>query len=321
MDAFEVLRQLDELEDSDDDFDGYICEEDLDEDLEGDHESMQASEEQAATTTASEEPTTTTASTATSMPEYQGRRGCTVDMANKTPLDFFGLLVTEQMLEHIVQQTNLYAQQFLNSSDLRPRSRANLWEKQPHNIDELRKFLALVIVMGIIHFPSIEDYWVKSWPFSNSTFSSVLKRDRFTLLLKFLHLNDNSQYIPKGQPGHDPLYKIRPFMDNLIRNFQHSYIPGRELSLDESMIGFKGRLGFVQYMPKKPTKWGLKAFVLADGVTGYALNWKLYTGGWVDRNCWWWAARWVGWEWLGRQVGKVGGSRGYVHNYKTQGVN
>ena len=45
------------------------------------------------------------------------------------------------------------------------------------------------------------------------------------------------------------------------------------------MIGFKGRLGFVQYMPKKPTKWGLKAFVLADGVTGYALNWKLYTGG------------------------------------------
>ena len=48
--------------------------------------------------------------------------------------------------------------------------------------------------------------------------------------------------------------------------------------MDESMIAFKGRLGFVQYLPKKPIKWGLKAFVLADGVTGYVCNWRLYTG-------------------------------------------
>ena len=44
------------------------------------------------------------------------------------------------------------------------------------------------------------------------------------------------------------------------------------------MIGFKGRLGFIQYMPKKPTKWGLKAFVLADAHTGYMYSWHLYTG-------------------------------------------
>lgn len=278
MDAFDVLRELDE--DSDDDFGGYIDEEEWNDNNDPimDSESEQASQEPA------EEASTSTASTSASLselPEYQGRSGCTVDMTNKTPVDFFRLLLTDQMLEQIVQQTNLYAQQFLDSSTLPPRSRANLWEKKQHNLAELRKFLALVIVMGIIHFPSVEDYWVTSWPFSNNTFSDVLKRDRFTLLLRFFHLNDNSQYIPKGQPGHDPLYKIRPFMDTLIQNFQRTYIPGRELSLDESMIGFKGRLGFVQYMPKKPTKWGLKAFVLADGATGYALNWKLYTGGWV----------------------------------------
>ncbi len=44
------------------------------------------------------------------------------------------------------------------------------------------------------------------------------------------------------------------------------------------MIGFNGRLGFVQYMPKKPTKWGLKAFVVSDSTTSYAFNWELYTG-------------------------------------------
>ena len=31
-------------------------------------------------------------------------------------------------------------------------------------------------------------------------------------------------------------------------------------------------------MPKKPTKWGMKAFVLSDALTGYMYNWHLYTG-------------------------------------------
>jgi len=48
--------------------------------------------------------------------------------------------------------------------------------------------------------------------------------------------------------------------------------------MDESMIGFKGRLWFIQCMPKKPTKWRMKAYVLADSITGYTYNWRLYTG-------------------------------------------
>ena len=105
-----------------------------------------------------------------------------------------------------------------------------------------------------------------------------MKRDRFCLLLRFLHLNDIRKYIPKGQVGHDPQYKIRPFLEPLLRNLKLSYTPGCEISIDESMIGFKGHIGFLQYAPKKPTKWGLKVFVLADNRTGYACNWKLYTG-------------------------------------------
>ena len=95
--------------------------------------------------------------------------------------------------------------------------------------------------------------------------------------MRFLHLNDNSKY-KKGEPGHDPLYKLWPFLTPLIANFQSSYTLHREVSVDESMIGFKGRLGFIQYMPKKPTEWGMNAFVLSDAHTGYIFNWHLYTG-------------------------------------------
>ena len=31
-------------------------------------------------------------------------------------------------------------------------------------------------------------------------------------------------------------------------------------------------------MPKKPIKWGIKAWVLADSLTGYVCNFKWYTG-------------------------------------------
>lgn len=212
------------------------------------------------------------------LPEYTQQPHCTQDMTNKSPLDFFQLFITDSILETVVAQTNLFAQQYLDSHELKQRSRVQQWVKSPHNMAELRKFLALIIIMGLISYPSIEDYWVTSWPFAISTFSSIMSRDRFSLLLRFLHLNDSTKYIPKGEPGYDPLYKLRPFVDPLIANFKAAFTLGRELSVDEGMIGFKGRLWFLQYMPKKPTKWGMKAFVLADSATGYTYNWKLYTG-------------------------------------------
>ena len=100
-----------------------------------------------------------------------------------------------------------------------------------------------------------------------------MKRDRFTLILQFLHLNDNSLYIEKGEPGHYPLYKLRPFIQPLLANFQGNYILSKEISIDETMIVFKGRWSFIQYIPKKRTKWEIKAYVLVDASTGYMHNW------------------------------------------------
>ena len=33
------------------------------------------------------------------------------------------------------------------------------------------------------------------------------------------------------------------------------------------MIGTRGRLSFLQYLPKKPTKWGIKLWVCAESKT------------------------------------------------------
>ena len=44
------------------------------------------------------------------------------------------------------------------------------------------------------------------------------------------------------------------------------------------MIKFKGRLGFKQYLKNKPTKWGIKVFVLSDAVSAYIKRIQIYTG-------------------------------------------
>ncbi|XP_041346649.1 piggyBac transposable element-derived protein 4-like [Gigantopelta aegis] len=55
-------------------------------------------------------------------------------------------------------------------------------------------------------------------------------------------------------------------------------MPYGQFSLDESMIKFKGRLGFRQYMPAKPIKWGVKMWSLCEADTGYLYNFQIYTG-------------------------------------------
>ena len=94
-------------------------------------------------------------------------------------------------------------------------------------------------------------------------FRSILPRDRFFAILRFLHLSDNSSAIPRGQPGHDRSFKVRPMISSMVEAWQDAYDIEKSVSVDECMIAFKGRVSMRQYMPKKPSKWGLKGWVLA----------------------------------------------------------
>ena len=88
-----------------------------------------------------------------------------------------------------------------------------------------------------------------------------MSRDRFKLILKFLHFNDNSTYDP-NDPDRDRLHKVRPFLDLIRNRFQRVYKPGKNLSVDESLILFKGRIHFRQYIKTKRARFGIKLYEL-----------------------------------------------------------
>jgi len=82
----------------------------------------------------------------------------------------------------------------------------------------------------------------------------------------------------RSDPNYDKLWKIRPLITALEKNCRELYSPHPQLSVDESMIGTKCRLSFIQYMPAKPVKWGVKVWVLCDSVNGYICTFDVYTG-------------------------------------------
>ena len=106
-----------------------------------------------------------------------------------------------------------------------------------------------------------------------------MSRIRFQQIFRFFHLSTSSKQVHSiHQPGYDRLFKVRKFLDLVSPKFEQEYIPHKQVTIDEAMIPFKGRLSFKQYMKDKPVKWGIKVFVLSDAHNGYVYRLQVYTG-------------------------------------------
>ncbi|GFW78142.1 piggyBac transposable element-derived protein 4 [Trichonephila clavipes] len=125
--------------------------------------------------------------------------------------------------------------------------------------------------MGHIEKDSIQDYWTTDNLIETPIFREVMPRDRFLMILKFLHFSDNSLKESRDSPTYDRLWKIRKVFDSFNRIFKEVYDPTENLSFDEVIIKFKGRVLFKQYIPKKRKQWGLKMYKIADA-TGYTYD-------------------------------------------------
>ncbi|GFN97528.1 PiggyBac transposase uribo1 [Plakobranchus ocellatus] len=108
--------------------------------------------------------------------------------------------------------------------------------------------------MGLGKKPTLHDQWTRH-PVLHSSFApEVIVRERPLSILAFLHINDNATFVPHGQPDHDPIQKIRPFVDYLNAKFEEVCQPQQEVCIDEAMIPFKGRSRFNVYMKDKLIK-------------------------------------------------------------------
>ena len=133
--------------------------------------------------------------------------------------------------------------------------------------------------MGLINLPTISDYWKTTWESHVPFFSKVMPRNRFQIILSHLHVSHTEPGCTEKKTD-----KIQMFLDQLLPKFRENYNPSENISVDETMIGHRGRFSVIQYMPQKPTKWGIKLYSLADSLNGYILDILVYTGSETQTN-------------------------------------
>jgi len=146
----------------------------------------------------------------------------------------------------------------------------NNWEDT--NVEEIQAYIGILIYMGLVDLPEFENYFRGEFCVCPIVRQAITLK-RFKKLGQYLHLNVEEERPDQQSADFDILYKARPAL-GLIDKFTLAYIPGCELAVDEAMIGFKGRF----FLPGKPTKWGIKAWGLADSANGYLLKCDIYKG-------------------------------------------
>ncbi|XP_012246014.1 piggyBac transposable element-derived protein 4-like [Bombus impatiens] len=105
-----------------------------------------------------------------------------------------------------------------------------------------------------------------------------MSRNRFELLLANLHFANNETI---GQSN--TLGKVLPLINILTDNYQQIFSPGKDIVVNETMVPWRGRLIFRQYIPTKSHKYGIKLFKLCF-TEGYTWSVKVYSGREITGN-------------------------------------
>ena len=153
------------------------------------------------------------------------------------------------------------------------------WSLDGITLESLKRYIGLCINMGLIRKKNIEEYWSKKNPCKATLFFAfVMPFRKFAMMQRCLHVGAMDTPA-RGQPGFDPWSKVRPVLDAVNATFKKHYVVPRYLSIDESMVGMKNRVIFLQYMPnKRHSRVGIKKFELCDSMTGYVMHVELYAG-------------------------------------------
>lgn len=182
------------------------------------------------------------------------------DLQNKTTsVDFFSLFFDENVMQHIIQQSNAYALE----------KNANM----PLNVtkEELHVFFGGLLLSGYGKYTNKRMYWAREDDVPK-ILSDSMRLNRFESILRNLHLNDNTQ-----TDKEDKLYKLRPLISILNKNFNIFGGLEENLSIDESMIPYYGKHYAKHYIKGKPIRFGFKNWALCTD-NGYMLAFDIYTG-------------------------------------------
>jgi hypothetical protein len=186
-----------------------------------------------------------------------GRRKC-----GETAKSNFDIFIDNPLLDIIVECTNDKA---------RSEQAEFVTDKQ-----EIVCFIGITILIGVYkgRGEPVRSLWSHSE--GRKCISQFMSRTRYELITKFLRFDlSETRQRRRNQTKFAPMGSV---FDMWEQKLAQPFIPYEYVTVDETLVPFRGRCSFKQYMPSKPAKYGLKFWCLCDAQTAYCLHMRPYLG-------------------------------------------
>jgi len=145
------------------------------------------------------------------------------------------------------------------------------------SVTEIRALIGILLFLGATQSSKVStvNNWAKDGT-GKLLFIAAMSQKLFLFLLYCLRFNDSTT---RAQRRADyKLAPIRNIYDKFVAACEANYTPGTGCTVGESLYGFRGMYSFKQFIPNKPSKYGIKVYVLSDSKTFYSVSSKIYTG-------------------------------------------
>ena len=166
-------------------------------------------------------------------------------------IDFFSLFFSDDVLEKIVEFTNVYAWGKIDEKHSYAQQDGS-WQETTK--EEISKLIGVFIYFGLVPVPDCMNYWSTQSLYHGLWARAFFTRLRFKALLSFVHC------AMPGVGAGDRLWKVRYLYDIIREKCIRFWQPRQTVSIDERMLSFKGRSAMKVYIKDKPTKWGLTLY-------------------------------------------------------------
>ena len=181
-----------------------------------------------------------------------------------TPEDAFLLYIDNKLVNMMIKYTNAEGK----------KKRGNEWKMMDEI--ELKAFIGCLIHAGALHQNKHSLDTLFNPADGNPLIRAAFSHNRFQDLLTFLRFDDKNTRSERKE--RDQFCPIRDFWDQWHKNLGKYFVPGENVTVDEQLVPFRGRCIFLQYMPSKPDKYGMKIFWVCDSETAYPLRGLPYLG-------------------------------------------
>ena len=142
---------------------------------------------------------------------------------------------------------------------------------QDTTADEIKRLIALLIYMRLVKIGDLDKYWSIKTLCHGLWGRAIMSRTRFKALMAMLHVVN-----PANEDKSHKLRKVESFINDFKSRCLVLYQPRQNLAIDERMVKSHHRSGIRQYIKDKPTRWGIKLWVLANSSNGYTVDFNVY---------------------------------------------